>query len=172
MCIRDRAGLGKAEYAPRLILGGAQSREVPGVRVPATCLPLEDGRLAELRGSVEHWWFGHNEVHALCITRSQAPRTQIGPKAVSYTHLDVYKRQAQQMGVVMNLRGDYPGHGFWRALASLDPQAASVHPIDRPELELLIALVLLTAGPDDVGFEPLLEYCGPRGPRYLSLIHI
>lgn len=74
------AGLGKAEYAPRLILGGAQSREVPGVRVPATCLPLEDGRLAELRGSVEHWWFGHNEVHALCITRSQAPRTQIGPK--------------------------------------------------------------------------------------------
>ena len=74
------AGLGNAGYVPRLVLGGAASREVPGVRVPATCLPLEDGRLAELRGSVEHWWFAHDEVHALCITRSQAPKTEIGPK--------------------------------------------------------------------------------------------
>ncbi|MBD3175884.1 MAG: hypothetical protein GF320_11935 [Armatimonadia bacterium] len=72
--IADRSA---SDYVPRLIVGGAATKDVPGSRVPPTTLPLGGDAVVELRGSGEHWWLGPDAVHVLCITsRSKAERTE------------------------------------------------------------------------------------------------
>lgn len=97
--------LKETRYVRRLILGGARSREVPGERVGATLLKLPNGSTAELRGSVEHWWVGDEEVHALRIIWSRelpGPTLEIDGETVHTFPRDVFLPYLMASALLLN----------------------------------------------------------------------
>ena len=101
MCIRDRvsAELDRGVVADYLHLGyvAAPGCIFKGIRKlpPATLLAIEDGQVREWRywRLPEHITPGVSESEWVARVRTQIEESVRMQMAVSYTHLDVYKRQ-------------------------------------------------------------------------------
>ena len=88
-----------------------------GMVIPITAPSILDGAVAVRDGRIEHVGARDWVVETL---------TQCGLSSVSYTHLDVYKRQALNCSSSFSLSGCFPRYLYWKKeVLALGPKSLS-----------------------------------------------